>query len=171
MENLKIYTASFYQVRNLEPNMIPMSTAVGEPAWFHDFKDNKHIFIDKRGVINGLIAKPFILDKAEGDKLFEEGQGCSKNCRFQPPDCPFMQLYRKNIEKTSFDDIITYLSNEAEKVRETLNFQGKPIIILLVYEHPSVQCAERVVIQNYFKDHGYEVKEWTPDLVYKTELF
>lgn len=171
MEKLEIYTASFYQVRNLEPNMIPMSTAAGEPGWFHDFKDRDYTFIDKRGIINGLVAWPFVLDKDEGDKLFESGNGCSKNCKFNPPDCPFMTLYRKNIEKTSFEDIIKYLSTTIDKVREKLNFKGRAIVILLVYEHPSVPCAERPVIQQYFKDHGYDVKEWAPDLVYKNELF
>jgi len=31
---------------------------------------------------------------------------------------------------------------------------------LLVYETPQNPCSERVVIQQWFKDHGMEIKEW-----------
>ena len=33
---MKIRISYFYQVRNFKPNMIPMSTAISDPAWFHD---------------------------------------------------------------------------------------------------------------------------------------
>lgn len=166
----KIYTASFYQVRNMTPNMIPMSTAAGEPAWFHDNVDKVHTFIDKNGVYNGLRAEPFLLDTYKFDMIPEDKQ-CSKDCNQIPGQCPFMKIYRESIEKHSFEYIITYLQEQAENIKNLLKFKEEPIIVLLVYEAPSCQCAERVVIQNYFKDHGYEVEEWTPDLVYKYKLF
>lgn len=166
MDKLKIYTASFYQVRNLQPNMIPFSTATGEPSWYHDNKDRNHVFIDKRGVYNGLIAEPF-----QFDKTLLSDVPCCKGCSLKPFTCSFMRAYRESIEKHSFDDIITYLSNKIEQVRETLDFKGEPIVILLVYEKPTCECAERPVIQQYFKDHGYEVTEWCPDIFYKQSLF
>lgn len=166
MKNLKIYTANFYQVRNLEPNMIPFSTAKGEPSWYHDNKDRNNIFVDKRNVINGLVAEPFQFDESLLDEV-----PCSKNCNLKPPNCSFMLAYRKSIEKYSFDYIINYLVDECERYRSLNNFKGDPIIILLVYEHPSCICAERPVIQQYFKDHKIEVTEWTPDLIYKNILF
>lgn len=163
---LKIYTANFYQVRNFEPNMIPFSTAKGEPAWYHDNKDRSNIFVDKRNVINGLVAEPFQFDESLLDSV-----PCAKHCLYKPPDCPFMQAYRKSIDKFTFDYIIDYLSTIAENSRELNNFKGEPVIVLLVYEHPSCACAERPVIQQYFKDHGYVVQEWAPDLAYKVDLF
>ena len=82
-----------------------------------------------------------------------------------------MKAYRKSIDKFDFDVIINDFITISNKLKGELKFEGDPIIILLVYEHPSCPCAERPVIQQYFKDHGYDVKEWTPDLVYKNELF
>lgn len=163
---IDIYIANFYQVRNLEPNMIPFSTALGEPTWYHDNKDRSYCFVDKNGVYNGLVAKPF-----QFDETLLTDVPCSKNCEYKPPNCPFMLAYRKSIERTDFNDILTYLINEVNKVREITNFKGRAAVILLVYEKPEIQCAERPVIQQYFKDHGYEVKEWTPDLIYKNILF
>lgn len=166
MKNFKIYTASFYQVRNLEPNMIPLSTALGEPAWFHDSKDRNYTFIDKRGIINGLVAEPFQFDTS----LLKDVP-CKRDCDIDIDICPFMKAYRESIEKHSFDYIMNYLSDMIDKVREVSDFKGDPIIILLVYERPDIRCAERPVIQQYFKDHGIEVNEWTPDLIYKNILF
>ena len=166
MSKIKIYTASFYQVRNLEPNMIPFSTAAGEPAWYHDNQDREHTFIDKRGIYNGLVAEPFQFDSS-----LLKHVPCSKNCNLKPFKCPFMRAYRESIEKYSFEYIIDYLYNKVESVRELTHFKGDPTVILLVYEHPSCPCAERPVIQKYFEDHGYSVTEWAPDLIYKNILF
>ena len=58
---MKIYISYFYQLRFFPRNAIPLSTAVYDPAWFHDgTRDQKHKFKDKRGVINGLRAEPFM---------------------------------------------------------------------------------------------------------------
>lgn len=31
---IKIYTSYFYQIRNFTPNIIPVSTALSDPAWY-----------------------------------------------------------------------------------------------------------------------------------------
>ena len=54
---MKFYTSYFYQIRNFTPNMIPLSTACGDPLWFHKGMDNGYTFFDKNGVINGLRAE------------------------------------------------------------------------------------------------------------------
>ena len=52
---MKIKISYFYHVRNLKQYQIPVSTAVWDPKWFHENTgNNKHIFIDKRGVVNGV---------------------------------------------------------------------------------------------------------------------
>ena len=58
---MKIRISYFYQIRNFKPNMIPMSTAISDPSWFHDWKDSSYIFTDKRGILNGLRLKPIIV--------------------------------------------------------------------------------------------------------------
>ena len=50
-----IRTSYFYQIRNFTRNMIPISTAVWDPAWYHNFtKDYSHLFYDSRNILNGL---------------------------------------------------------------------------------------------------------------------
>jgi len=33
---MKVRISYFYQIRNFKTNMIPMSTALSDPAWYHD---------------------------------------------------------------------------------------------------------------------------------------
>ena len=54
---MAIYISYFYNVRFLKPDQVPVSTAVWDPKWFHDFKGQSHKFFDKRGVLNGLRAE------------------------------------------------------------------------------------------------------------------
>ena len=49
--------------------------------------------------------------------------------------------------------------NDAD-VRKATHYEGEPIIVLLVYESPKCKCAERPCLQKWFKDNGYELKEW-----------
>lgn len=52
---MKIRTSYFYQIRNFTRNMIPISTAVWDPTWYHNFtNDYNYIFKDKRNILNGL---------------------------------------------------------------------------------------------------------------------
>lgn len=55
---MKLAISYFYQIRNFKKNMLPLSTAVSDPAWFHENLNNNHIFIDKRGIINGIRILP-----------------------------------------------------------------------------------------------------------------
>ena len=43
-------TSYFYQIRNFKPNMIPLSTALWDPKWFHKNKGHSFQFKDKNGV-------------------------------------------------------------------------------------------------------------------------
>ena len=89
---MKFYTSYFYQVRFFTPNMIPISTAKWDPKWFHDFQDNKYVFLDKRGVCNGLRADPFVLGE-EYCKNLEE----SHNYQLNLPNTDYCQLILKSI--------------------------------------------------------------------------
>lgn len=170
---MEFYTAQFSQIRYLEPYMIPFSTAAGEPSWYHDFKDRDNIFIDKHGVINGLVAQPLLIDTKAMEQLFDSGCGCSKPCPFlsKIPHCPFMDLYRENLDKHDINDVLDWFNKICNQVKNQLKFKEEPIVILLVYEAAEVPCAERIVIQNYFKSHGITVKEFTKDLFTKETLF
>ena len=56
---MKVYTSYFYKIRFFKPNMIPISTAIWDPKWYHQNQGSDHWFIDKNGVINGLRAPVF----------------------------------------------------------------------------------------------------------------
>ena len=50
---MKVLITYFYNIRFLKQNQIPVSTAMWDPKWYHDFKDKDYIFKDKNGVYNG----------------------------------------------------------------------------------------------------------------------
>ena len=55
---MKLAISYFYQIRNFKKYMLPLSTAVSDPSWYHENLNNNHIFIDKRGIINGIRILP-----------------------------------------------------------------------------------------------------------------
>ena len=143
---MQIYTSYFYQLRFFPKNAIPLSTAMWDPKWFHDFKDQSYVFVDKRGIMNGLRATPFV-----------PGPSCNNLCRgkeacfdARPQICPFLRAYEAQLNSLSIVDIEHRMTVLGEKVREATHFQGEPIFIYLVHEAPSNPCSERIKIQQYF---------------------
>ena len=65
---MKLRLSYFYQIRNFKPNMIPMSTALSDPAWYHDFKDKDYIFarLSDKNVVR--VFKDAIMDKYKEEK-------------------------------------------------------------------------------------------------------
>lgn len=150
MKKIKIYTSYFYQLRFFKPYMIPFSTAIWDPKWFHNHPS--YIFKDKNGIYNGLR----ILDLAP-----KSGEGCGSNCKIKDPSkCAFIKKYSEQLEKLNFDNIYEKLLNTAESIKEIEGFEEDPEIILLVYETPDNNCSERKSIQNWFFNNGIIVEEW-----------
>lgn len=151
---MEIYTSYFYQVRFFHPHFIPLSTAKWDPKWFHDFQPQRHTFVDKRGVINGLRADPFVPDDC--------GDSC-RECRFgDPANCDFMQRYRCQLSHLDFNEMMQRFESIAKRVKKVNHYISDPIIILLVHEAPTNPCSERIVIQDWFKGFNYPIKEWEP---------
>lgn len=148
---MKIRTSYFYQIRNFKENMIPVSTAIWDPKWFHQNRGHKYIFEDKRGIINGIRL----------EALITEAQGCGlcpcndKN----PTTCAFLKSYEQQLEKIDFNKMITDMEKLAIEYQKDKGFLDEPIIVLIVYETPQNKCSERIAIQNYFNKHGVECKE------------
>ena len=61
---MDFYTSYFYQIRNFTPNMIPLSTACGDPAWYHAGRDKNFVYFDNNKVCNGLRAEMLHPDKS-----------------------------------------------------------------------------------------------------------
>lgn len=151
---MTIYTSYFYQVRFFPENLIPLSTAVGDPAWFHDGKGNNYQFKDKRGVINGIRASIF----APGPDL---SGYCSETCDMEPENCDFLLRYYTQLSQLDFEEVIERFRRLRAKILlaepnlKDINFA------LLVHEAPTKLCSERVPIQKWFAAHGMQVQEWS----------
>lgn len=153
---MQIYTSYFYQIRYFRPYMIPLSTAVWDPKWFHLTKDKNTTYIDKRGVINGVRFEEFVPDSS-----------CINLCRGRdncapsptPNTCKFLENYEIQLNKYSINEIFDKLIRLSISYKNLLKLDKNPILVLVVYEDPENPCSERKVIQNYFMRNGIRCKE------------
>lgn len=152
---MKIYTSYFYQLRFFKPYQIPISTAAWDPKWYYNKKQGVS-YVDKNGVINGLRADVLVLPS----NLYDNE--CSP-CHYSPPNCPFMIKYRQYLDSLDFNDIYNRCESIANRVQSLLKFTQEPEIILMVHEPVSRLCAERPVLQQWFKDNGCPIQEWQHD--------
>lgn len=152
---MKVYTSYFYKIRFFEPNMIPLSTAKFDPAWYHQNKGPDHWFVDKNGVINGLRAPVF----APGE-VATAVSNCGSCDHTNSDNCAFLRAYEHQLSLLDIDDIMTRTENLCAAVRPVNNYHGNPIPVFIVHEAPDNPCSERAAIQNYFRSHGIECEEW-----------
>ena len=98
---------------------------------------------------------------------------CQKDCPYKnkAPHCQFMTEYYKYLCTLDFNKMIKEFERIAEDVRKANHFIGDPIIVLLVYEASTNPCGERPCLQQWFKDNGYELKEWNYKNPYGEEIF
>ncbi len=149
---MKIYTSYFYQVRFFKPHQIPISTAVWDPKWYHEFKGQDHLFKDKNGVWNGIR-----LEYLNPKRCNAGGCPCKKK---DPENCWFLKSYLAGLRRWNFSEILQYLLRTAEYLQRLEGFTEEPEIMLLVHEAPDNPCSERVPLQKYFQEHGIDVCEW-----------
>ena len=153
---MQIMTSYFYQIRNFTPNMIPLSTAMWDPKWFHQNKGQKYQFKDKNGVWNGLRAEPFV-----------PGPLCNHLCRGpefchtkDPACCPFLKKYREQLDRLDINNILNRVSFIGNQIQQLEGFTEEPIIVFIVHEAPQNLCSERIVIQQWFRDNDVCVQEF-----------
>lgn len=168
---MKFYITYFYNIRFLKPNQIPMSTAMWEPRWFHNGHERE--FVDKRGVYCGLRAQPFLLTQEALEESKASHEFCGKNCSFlyKAPNCGFMKAYRHQLTKLNKAKVLDYFEKVAQTVKNKIEYEGEPEIVLLVYEKPEIKCAERPVIVEWFKNNGLEIEEYQAPGTYEIPLF
>jgi hypothetical protein len=153
---MKIRTSYFYQIRNFNRNMIPMSTAVWDPSWFHANQGPNHIFYDARKILNGTRLNPIINAGIKCGEQEPHPCPCEEKDYFR---CSFLRNYRKNLEEIDFDKMIADLQAFAQTYQEKHQIEEEIIIVLIVYEAPGNMCSERAPLQEYFTAHGWECKE------------
>lgn len=158
-KRMKIFTSYFYQIRFFRPYMIPLSTAVGDPLWYHrDSKDKSVVFVDRRGVINGLRILPLVPDSTCSN-LCHGRDNCSEP---DPTSCSFLQNYYKQLEKINFDEFMENLSSHIGTICARRSINVEPFVVIIVHESIYNQCSERVMIQKWFADNGITVTELNP---------
>ena len=143
---MKIVTSYFYMIRYFTPNIIPVSTALSDPAWYRP-PDGKEYFIDKNGVINGLRYEPLIVQRY-GEHI------CPCESKDLAPACPTMieykQLLFSLVDKEKTLKAFEYCCNKF----------NADTIALMVYEAPNNPCSERAALQKFFncKELEYPIK-------------
>lgn len=152
---MKIVISYFYQIRHFKPNMIPLSTAVFDPKWYHNFEGYDRVWLDKNKIINGLRCKPLV----PGESCKDLCKG-TDNCEEQNPlECLFLKNYRNQLEQIDFRDLIAKFERASSKIQEAYNIEDEPIIVLIVYETPDNKCSERQILIDWFKFNGYNLEE------------
>ena len=133
---MKIVTSYFYMIRYFTPNIIPVSTALSDPAWYRP-PTGKEYFIDKNGVINGLRYEPLIVQRY-GEHI------CPCESKDLAPACPTMieykQLLFSLVDKEKTLKAFEYCCNKF----------NADTIALMVYEAPNNPCSERAALQKFF---------------------
>lgn len=133
---MKIYTSYFYQIRNFKKNMLPVSTAISDPAWYRP-PEGKEYFIDKRGIVCGLRYEPLIVQRY-GEHI------CPCESKDLAPACPTMIEY---------EQLLFSLVNKEKTLKAfeyCCNKFNADTIALMVYEAPNNPCSERAALQKFF---------------------
>ena len=143
---MKIVTSYFYMIRYFTPNIIPVSTALSDPAWYRP-PTGKEYFIDKNGVINGLRYEPLIVQRY-GEHI------CPCESKDLAPACPTMIEY---------EQLLFSLVNKEKTLKAfkyCCNKFNADTIALMVYEAPNNPCSERAALQKFFncKELEYPIK-------------
>lgn len=132
---MNIYTSYFYQIRNFKPWMIPVSTALSDPAWYRP-PEGKEYYIDKRGIICGLRYEPLIVkDVPPLCPCPYQGEGL--------PHCDFLREYKRSLYQKDKEKIL-------KAFEFCLNKFYADTIVLIVYEAPDNPCSERKALQEFF---------------------
>lgn len=154
---MKVALSYFAQLRNFKPRMIPISTAIYDPKWFHDNKNPSHKFIDKRGVLNGIRCR----ELAPGESC--SGLCSSKdNCSEQPEYCDFLHKYSEQLQSIDKERFTIYCNKVASVASDYLNIPVDDItLVFMVYEKYDNPCSERNCLLDFLKSCGYDAKELT----------
>lgn len=140
--------------------MIPLSTALGDPVWYHKgSKDKGVVFVDNHNVINGLRINPIV-----------PGSSCSNLCRGRdnceaggnPDTCAFLAKYYEQLKSINYEDFIKNLESHILMVCKKYKINEEPFAVFMVHEAFTNPCSERVIIQRWFEDNGLRVTELNP---------
>lgn len=151
---MKLAVTNFYNLRTLTPAQLPLSTAMWDPKWFHNFQGPDHVFKDKRDVWNGLRAEAFV------PGLTCDGLCHGSPCPEEPNTCRFLQAYRKQLDLINIDNLLNEWYQMTELIKTHEGITEEMEIVLLVYEKIDNPCSERWPIIDYFRSNGAEIRSF-----------
>jgi hypothetical protein len=108
---------------------------------------NDTIYVDKRGVINGVRCKGLSPYKVDSPCKDCEDKGTNKECKF-------LKDYKAYLDSLNFDMVKNLLEHETSKLRKDCD------ICLIVHEAVDNPCSERGPLIQWFREHGVELEEW-----------
>ena len=155
---IKVYTSYFFFFFFMRADYLFLSIALSDPKWY---TRNGSWYLDKRGVINGLRAEPFVprLDLPAADNC-RGREGC-KFYEIPWEYCPFLTAYQEMLNKLDPKEIEQRFISLGNKYKEYINKPDlEPSYILLVHEAPTNPCSERVMLQKWLKENDFGGKEW-----------
>ena len=158
-----VATSYFYQVRFFKPYMIPLSTAIFDPKWYHANKGNDFTFVNQQGVINGLRINP-LRPPEECETLCRGPEVCATR---NPKECEFLTKYYEHLCHMDFAEFIVTLDKYAEGLRKKLKFAGTPLFVFLFHEKPDNPCSERRAVMKWFEENEFPLQE----LFYPVEMY
>ena len=152
----KFYITYFYNIRYFPGTLVPVSTLVWDPPWYHDNKGPNHIFIDKRWVINGVRALGLSPTEEHIHMSHNSEEMCKghETCAYNPESCKFLSNYWDYLQTLDFNETIKIIEDGVHKLRSGAD------ICLIVNEKPDNPCSERVMLKKWFMQNGVELKEW-----------
>lgn len=164
---MQIVISSYYNIRFFSPNMIPIATSGDWPYWLR--KNKPKLYLDEHNVIIGIKEELF---SNFGERFEQLEEKCQKDCPYKDkvPNCQFMITYYKYLCEQDFNSLLKEFERVAQETKKINHYEGEPIIVLMVFESEKCNCAERPCIKHWFKDHGYDLKEWSKSLL-ESEVF
>ena len=120
---MKIFITYFYNIRFFKPHTIPISTAVWDPKWFHNFQGHDIIFKDKNNVLNGI---------RYPDLSPVNIAPCCPCENKDPTTCQFIKDYTEYLDTLNFDKVYSDLQFIGNKAKEILKFDEELLKILQI---------------------------------------
>lgn len=158
---MKVMISNFSQIRNFTENMLPLSTAMWGPKWYHNFQGAGHTFIDSRNIFNGLVFDPFVPDKSC------EGL-CYGNCEPKNPHhCDYLKAYRTQLESLNFKQVMNRAEIIVNEYITKRDIKGDPIAVFIVYESCDNPCSERWPLVEWFHANGVKLQEFNHKTIHK----
>ena len=152
----KIYISYFYNIRFFPTNLVPVSTAVWDPKWYHDNHSQDYTYIDKRGVLVGSRIEELSPYKLPDEVI------CTPECPRESQNCPFLATYQEYLDRLSFSKIKAKLDAISEDAQYRLGLDKPADICIMVHEKPDNPCSERWSLIEFFNEEGIDIKEFAP---------